>query len=109
MLSVLRRARKSLGQIALSLAAVALAARGNDLTDAAVAELGFLQTPKNTGFAFAGDAVYNQELLGEGIAIGLRKNEPQLMEAINRALAEMHKNGTYDTIQKKYFTFDIYN
>ena len=79
------------------------------LTDAAVAELGFLQTPKNTGFAFAGDAVYNQELLGEGIAIGLRKNEPQLMEAINRALAEMHKNGTYDTIQKKYFTFDIYN
>lgn len=68
-----------------------------------------MQTPKNTGFAFAGDAVYNQELLGEGIAIGLRKNEPQLMEAINRALAEMHKNGTYDTIQKKYFTFDIYN
>lgn len=79
------------------------------LTDAAVADIGFLQTSKNTGFSFAGDAVYNDEILGEGIAIGLRKDDPVLLEAINRALAAMHQDGTYDTIQKKYFTFDIYN
>ena len=79
------------------------------LTDAAVADIGFLQTSKNTGFSFAGDAVQNTELLGEGVAIGLRKDDPVLLEAINRALAAMHKDGTYDTIQKKYFTFDIYN
>ncbi|ATR83738.1 ABC transporter substrate-binding protein [Pseudomonas sp. HLS-6] len=79
------------------------------LTDAAVADIGFLQTPRNTGFAFAGDAVKHDELLGEGIAIGLRKDDHELIEAINGALAEMHKNGTYDTIQKKYFSFDIYN
>ena len=79
------------------------------LTDAAVADIGFLQTSKNNGFAFAGDAVTNTEILGEGIAIGLRKDDPVLLEAINRALAAMHQDGTYDTIQKKYFTFDIYN
>ena len=79
------------------------------LTDAAVADIGFLQTSKNTGLSFAGDAVTNTEILGEGIAIGLRKDDPVLLEAINRALAAMHKDGTYDTIQKKYFTFDIYN
>ena len=79
------------------------------LTDAAVADIGFLQTSKNTGFSFAGDAVVNDEILGEGIAIGLRKDDPVLLEAINRALAAMHKDGTYDSIQKKFFTFDIYN
>lgn len=79
------------------------------LTDAVVADIGFLQTPRNTGFAFAGDTVRDEKLLGEGIAIGLRKDDLELIQAINSALAEMHKNGTYDAIQKKYFTFDIYN
>jgi len=79
------------------------------LTDAVVADIGFLQTPKNTGFAFAGDSVIDDKILGEGIAIGLRKDDPELAHAINGALAEMHKNGTCDAIQKKYFSFDIYN
>ncbi|GAB7528289.1 ABC transporter substrate-binding protein [Pseudomonas sp. 3A(2025)] len=79
------------------------------LTDAVVADMGFLQTPRNTGFAFAGDSVQDEKLLGQGIAIGLRKDDPQLLEAINGALAELHKNGTYDAIQKKYFSFDIYH
>ena len=79
------------------------------LTDAVVADIGFLQTPKNTEFAFAGDSVIDDKILGEGIAIGLRKDDPELSHAINGALAAMHKNGTYDAIQKKYFSFDIYN
>jgi lysine-arginine-ornithine-binding protein len=79
------------------------------LTDAVVADIGFLQTPRNTGFAFAGDTVQDEKLLGQGIAIGLRKDDLELIQAINGALAEMHRNGTYDAIQKKYFTFDIYN
>lgn len=79
------------------------------LMDAVAADIGFLQTSKNTGFSFAGDALVDSELLGEGCAVGLRKDDPELREAINRALAAMHKDGTYDTIQKKYFTFDIYN
>ncbi len=79
------------------------------LTDAVVADIGFLQTPRNTGFAFAGETVQDTKLMGEGIAIGLRKDDLELIQAINGALAQMHKNGTYDAIQKKYFTFDIYN
>lgn len=79
------------------------------LTDAVVADIGFLQTPQNTGFAFAGDTVQDEKLLGQGIAIGLRKEDQALIKAINGALAEMHENGTYEALQKKYFTFDIYN
>ena len=47
--------------------------------------------------------------LVRGLYLEATTGNAKLMEAINRALAEMHKNGTYDTIQKKYFTFDIYN
>lgn len=79
------------------------------LTDAAVADIGFLQTPQNTGFAFVGDTVKDDKLLGEGIAIGLRKDDLELIQAINGALAEMHSNGTYQKIVQKYFSFDIYN
>ena len=79
------------------------------LTDAVVADIGFLQTPGNTGFAFAGDAVRDEQILGLGIAIGLRKDDQKLADAINGALAEMHKNGTYDRLQKQYFSFDIYH
>ena len=79
------------------------------LTDAAVADIGFLQTPQNTGFAFVGGTVKDDKLLGEGIAIGLRKDDLELIQAINGALAEMHSNGTYQKIAQKYFSFDIYN
>jgi len=27
----------------------------------------------------------------------------------NAAAAEIHKNGTYQTLEKKYFTFEVYN
>jgi lysine-arginine-ornithine-binding protein len=79
------------------------------LTDAAVADIGFLQTSQNNGFAFVGDTVKDEKLLGEGIAIGLRKDDPELTQAINGALAEMHRNGTYKAIASKYFSFDIYD
>lgn len=79
------------------------------LTDAPVADIGFIQTPKGAGFAFAGDPVREDSILGEGIAIGLRKEDGKLREAINGALAEMHKDGIYKSIEKKYFSISIYD
>jgi lysine-arginine-ornithine-binding protein len=79
------------------------------LTDAPVADIGFLQTPNGKGFAFVGEAVEEKTVLGEGIAIGLRKEDNALREKINAALAEIHNDGTYKTIEKKYFTSDMYN
>ena len=42
------------------------------------------------------------------MAIGIRKNEPQLKEQLNTALASIRQSGEYDQIAKKYFNFDIY-
>lgn len=37
----------------------------------------------------------------------IRKGEPELLEAINKALADIKADGTYDTISKKYFGEDV--
>lgn len=46
--------------------------------------------------------------IGEGVAVGLRKEDQDLKEMFNKALAEIRADGTYETINKKYFPFDIY-
>lgn len=54
--------------------------------------------------AVSGDA----EILGPGIAFGLRKGDAELKEKLNAGIKAIRANGTYDTITKKYFDFDIY-
>jgi len=46
--------------------------------------------------------------LGVGAAIGLRKEDGNLAVQLNRALAELHEDGTYRRLASKYFSFDIY-
>ncbi|WP_293961307.1 transporter substrate-binding domain-containing protein, partial [uncultured Fusobacterium sp.] len=36
-------------------------------------------------------------------AIALRKNDKALLEKVEKALAELKANGTYDALIKKYF------
>jgi ABC-type amino acid transport substrate-binding protein len=38
----------------------------------------------------------------------VRKVDTELRDALNRALAELINDGTYQAIAKKYFDFDIY-
>jgi histidine transport system substrate-binding protein len=40
--------------------------------------------------------------------MGLRKDDTELREALNKAFAEMRKDGTYEKLAKKYFDFDVY-
>jgi polar amino acid transport system substrate-binding protein len=45
---------------------------------------------------------------GEGAGIGLRKEDTDLKEMFNKALAEIIADGTYKAINDKYFAFDVY-
>ena len=69
---------------------------------------GFLKTPEGVGFAFCGAELQDPKILGNAVAIGLRKGDSDLKNALNSALAELLKDGTYQTIAKKYFDFNIY-
>lgn len=43
----------------------------------------------------------------ERIAIAMRKNEEDLVNAVNRALANLHESGKYEEINAKYFNENI--
>jgi lysine-arginine-ornithine-binding protein len=78
------------------------------LMDAVQGKQGFLDTPRGAGFAFAGDTVYDQKIMGDGDAAGVRKSDPELRDALNGAIAEMLRDGTYKQIEARYFNFDMY-
>ncbi|KXU82489.1 ABC transporter substrate-binding protein [Paraburkholderia monticola] len=73
------------------------------------AELGFLKSANGRDFAFAGPALNDPKTLGVGAAIGVRKEDDDLRLQINKALAEIIQDGTYQRISRKYFSFDVYN
>jgi lysine/arginine/ornithine transport system substrate-binding protein len=78
------------------------------LQNAAQADYGFLRTPRGKDFAFAGSPIYDAKTLGSGTAIGLRKEDTDLKAKIDKAIADIRADGTYDKIAKRYFSFDIY-
>jgi len=78
------------------------------LQDEAQASVGFLKTSEGQGFAFCGTELIETKILGSAAAIGLRKGDIDLKNALNDALADLLKEGTYRTIAKKYFDFNIY-
>jgi len=78
------------------------------LQDEAQASAGFLKTQEGQGFAFCGPELNDTKILGNAAAIGIRKGDTDLKNALNDALAKLLKDGTYQTIAKKYFDFNIY-
>jgi polar amino acid transport system substrate-binding protein len=45
---------------------------------------------------------------GEGIGVGLRKEDTELLAKVNAGIKALLASGEYDKIAKKYFDFDIY-
>ncbi len=60
-----------------------------------------LDTEQGQDFDFLGPAV-SAELLGDGVAIALRKTDTTLREDLNRALEELMQNGEYRRILVPY-------
>jgi polar amino acid transport system substrate-binding protein len=54
--------------------------------------------------AFVGEAVVKDDLIG----IAIRKEDSDLKEMFNKAIAEIVADGTHATINQKYFPFSIY-
>jgi lysine/arginine/ornithine transport system substrate-binding protein len=78
------------------------------LQDEVQADLGFLKTPRGAGYQFVGEELVDEKVLGIGAGIGLRKDDPDLKAKIDKAIADMLKDGTYRKLAARYFDFDIY-
>ncbi len=64
---------------------------------------GFLSQPLGKGYAFVGDAVSDDKILGSGIAFGIRKGDEALKQQLNKAIAEVKNRDTVSILSKKYF------
>jgi polar amino acid transport system substrate-binding protein len=53
---------------------------------------------------FVGEAVVKDDIIG----IGVRKEDQDLKEMFNKAIAEIVADGTYEAVNAKYFPFSIY-
>ncbi|MNU06821.1 Histidine-binding periplasmic protein precursor [compost metagenome] len=67
-----------------------------------------MKTDQGKGYEFAGPIIVDAKVLGSGTAIGIRKEDQDLKRNIDKAIAGMLADGTYQKIASKYFDFDIY-
>ncbi len=68
----------------------------------------FLETPAGQEFEFFGPIISDEQWIGEGIGIAVRKDDDALREQFNAAIQTVRADGRYDAIRSKYFDFDIY-
>jgi polar amino acid transport system substrate-binding protein/arginine/ornithine transport system substrate-binding protein len=71
-------------------------------------DAGFLKTPAGEGYAFLGGDHYDPAVHGTGAAVGVRKEDTALRDRLSQAIQTIRADGTYQEIEKKYFTLDIY-
>jgi polar amino acid transport system substrate-binding protein len=66
----------------------------------------FLKSREGACCRFVGEPVVDAKHYGEGVGVGLRKEDKDLKEMFNRAIERVMADGTYDRIRARYFDFD---
>ena len=56
----------------------------------------------------AGEPITDPAFVGDGVGIALRQEDDDLRERLNAALLEIRADGTYQSINEKYFDIDVY-
>jgi lysine-arginine-ornithine-binding protein len=76
------------------------------MTDSTAAYDWLSKTGTKKGFALAGKPVEDLEMFGEGTGLAVRKGDA-LKDRLNVAIKQIVADGTFATINKKYFPFSI--
>jgi len=78
------------------------------LADSVAIMDGFLNKPEGQDYQFIGPDLSEKKYFGEGAGIAIRKQDQDLVEMFNKAIAQIRADGTYKKIQDKYFDFNVY-
>ncbi len=68
----------------------------------------FLDSEQGQQAEAVGPDFDDAKYLGEGIGIGVRKGDTELVDKLNAAIKQIRADGTYKKINDKYFKFDVY-
>jgi arginine transport system substrate-binding protein len=71
------------------------------IADTPIANEWLMQSDKK--FHMVGKPIVDNQYFGSGYGIAVSKNNPDLLQALNKALANIKANGVYASIVKKYF------
>ena len=78
------------------------------MADSVAIQDAFLSTSAGKGFGHFGPDFADPDYHGLGAAVAVRKGEEDLRNAFSHAIGVLRANGTYKTINARYFGFDIY-
>ena len=78
------------------------------LSDSLQAYEGFLALEAGKGFDFLGGALDDVECQGVGAGFAVRKEDSALRDALSKTIQDIRADGTYKTMNHKYFAVDIY-
>ena len=71
-------------------------------------ELDWLKSKGGECCKFTGAEYKDPKYFGEGVGVGIRKDDPDLVALFNKAIEEILADGTYKKINDKYFPFSVY-
>jgi len=78
------------------------------LADVVAMGINFLKSPEGKDFEFTGPSFSGSKWFGFGAGVAVRKEDPDLRDAFNKAIDQVRADGTYDKIRAVHFDFDIY-
>lgn len=70
--------------------------------------LKFMSSEAGKDVEIVGPSYDDTDYLGEGVGIGVRKEDTELLQMLNTAIERIREDGTYQKINAKYFGFDVY-
>lgn len=70
--------------------------------------LDFINSEAGRDVEFVGPSYTDPKYLGEGVGIGVRKGDTDLLEMLNDAIRQIREDGVYQKINARYFDFDVY-
>ncbi len=55
----------------------------------------------------AGSLITDRTYVGDGVGMALRKEDKELLQRLNKALANIIQDGTYQKINDEYFSINL--
>jgi ABC-type amino acid transport substrate-binding protein len=69
----------------------------------------FLATEVGEGFELVGEPLADSRWFGDGIGVAVAKGDTALLERLDQAIGELHRNGVFDLIRRRCFDYGIRN
>ncbi len=76
--------------------------------DVVALDTGYLKKGYDERVEFIGPDFFDEKWFGEGVGVGIRKGDSELVEKFNAAIKASREDGSYQEVEAKYFDYDVY-